>query len=116
MCLWRNRQYVWRNYYIDIFEEEPIAIGIQAGEIKIVGGKIQNYECGIWLEVQTNVSATIGNVTFENNDHDIDISSGKKFTIQDDFKGTASVKVPSFPCTITTPGTSPEMCKRITYD
>ena len=91
------------------------AIGIQAGEIKIVGGKIQNYECGIWLNT-TNVSATIGNVTFENNDHDIDISSGKKFTIQDDFKGTASVKVPSFPCTITTPGTSPEMCKRITYD
>lgn len=91
------------------------AIGIQAGEIKIVGGKIQNYECGIWLNT-TNVSATIGNVTFENNDHDIDISSGKKFTIQDDFQGTASVKVPSFPCTITTPGTSPEMCKRITYD
>ena len=90
-------------------------IGIQAGEIKIVGGKIQNYECGIWLNT-TNVSATIGNVTFENNDHDIDISSGKKFTIQDDFKGTASVKVNSFPCTITTPGTSPEMCKRITYD
>ena len=91
------------------------AIGIQAGEIKIVGGKIQNYEYGIWLNT-TNVSATIGNVTFENNDHDIDISSGKKFTIQDDFKGTASVKVNSFPCTITTPGTSPEMCKRITYD
>ena len=91
------------------------AIGIQAGEIKIVGGKIQNYECGIWLNT-TNVSATIGNVTFENNDHDIDISSGKKITIQDDFQGTASVKVPSFPCTITTPGTSPEMCKRITYD
>lgn len=91
------------------------AIGIQAGEIKIVGGKIQNYEWGIWLNT-TNVSATIGNVTFENNDHDIDISSGKKFTIQDDFKGTASVKVNSFPCTITTPGTSPEMCKRITYD
>ena len=90
------------------------AIGIQAGEIKIVGGKIQNYEYGIWLNT-TNVSATIGNVTFENNDHDIDISSGKKFTIQDDFKGTASVKVNSFPCTITTPGTSPEMCKRITY-
>ena len=90
-------------------------IGIQAGEIKIVGGKIQNYECGIWLNTY-NVSATIGNVTFENNDHDIDISSGKKFTIQDDFKGTASVKVNSFPCTITTPGTSPEMCKRITYD
>lgn len=53
------------------------AIGIQAGEIKIVGGKIQNYEWGIWLNT-TNVSATIGNVTFENNDHDIDISSGKK--------------------------------------
>ncbi len=90
-------------------------IGIQAGEIKIVGGKIQNFDWGIWLNT-TNVSATIGNVTFENNNCDIVMSSGKKFTIQDDFKGTASVKVNSFPCTITTPGTSPEMCKRITYD
>ena len=91
------------------------AIGIQAGEIKIVGGKIQNFDWGIWLNT-TNVSATIGNVTFENNNCDIVMSSGKKFTIQDDFQGTASVKVNSFPCTITTPGTSPEMCKRITYD
>ena len=91
-------------------------IGINAAEIKVVGGKIQNFDWGIYLESQTNVSATIGNVTFENNDCDIVMSSGKKFTIQDDFQGTASVKVPSFPCTITTPGTSPEMCKRITYD
>lgn len=92
------------------------SIGIDAAEIKVVGGKIQNFDWGIYLEGRTNVSATIGNVTFENNNCDIVMSSGKKFTIQDDFKGTASVKVPSFPCTITTPGTSPEMCKRITYD
>ena len=92
------------------------SIGIDAAEIKVVGGKIQNYDWGIYLEGTTNVSATIGNVTFENNNCDIVMSSGKKFTIQDDFQGTASVKVPSFPCTITTPGTSPEMCKRITYD
>nr|WP_295301996.1 Ig-like domain-containing protein [uncultured Blautia sp.] len=91
-------------------------IGINATEIKVVGGKIQNFTWGIYLEGTTNVSATIGNVTFENNDCDIVMGSGKKFTIQDDFQGTASVKVPSFPCTITTPGTSPEMCKRITYD
>ena len=91
-------------------------IGINAAEIKVVGGKIQNFDWGIYLEGTTNVSATIGNVTFENNDCDIVMGSGKKFTIQDDFQGTASVKVPSFPCTITTPGTSPEMCKRITYD
>ena len=91
-------------------------IGINAAEIKVVGGKIQNFTWGIYLEGTTNVSATIGNVTFENNDCDIVMGSGKKFTIQDDFQGTASVKVPSFPCTITTPGTSPEMCKRITYD
>lgn len=92
------------------------SIGIDAAEIKVVGGKIQNFDWGIYLEGRTNVSATIGNVTFENNNCDIVMSSGKKFTIQDDFQGTASVKVPSFPCTITTPGTSPEMCKRITYD
>lgn len=91
------------------------SIGIDAAEIKVVGGKIQNLDWGIYLERQTNVSATIGNVTFENNDCDIVMSSGKKFTIQDDFQGTASVEVNSFPCTITTPGTSPEMCKRITY-
>ena len=90
-------------------------IGINAAEIKVVGGKIQNFAWGIYLERTTNVSATIGNVTFENNDCDIVMDSGKKFTIQDDFQGTASVKVNSFPCTITTPGTSPEMCKRITY-
>ena len=97
-------------------KKSPITIGINAAKIKVVGGKIQNFDWGIYLESQTNVSATIGNVTFENNDCDIVMSSGKKFTIQDDFQGTASVKVPSFPCTITTPGTSPEMCKRITYD
>ena len=90
-------------------------VGINAAEIKVVGGKIQNFDWGIYLEGQTNVSATIGNVTFENNNCDIVMSSGKKFTIQDDFQGTASVEVNSFPCTITTPGTSPEMCKRITY-
>ena len=93
----------------------PITIGINAAKIKVVGGKIQNYDWGIYLEGQTNVSATNGNVTFENNDCDIVMDSGKKFTIQDDFQGTASVEVNSFPCTITTPGTSPEMCKRITY-
>ena len=93
-----------------------ITIGINAAKIKVVGGKIQNFAWGIYLEGRTNVSATIGNVTFENNNCDIVMSSGKKFTIQDDFQGTASVKVNSFPCTITTPGTSPEMCKRITYD
>ena len=97
-------------------KKSPITIGINAAKIKVVGGKIQNFDWGIYLEGQTNVSATIGNVTFENNDCDIVMGSGKKFTIQDDFKGTASVNVPSFPCTITTPGTSPEMCKRITYD
>ena len=96
-------------------KKSPITIGINAAKIKVVGGKIQNFDWGIYLEGQTNVSATIGNVTFENNDCDIVMDSGKKFTIQDDFQGTASVEVNSFPCTITTPGTSPEMCKRITY-
>lgn len=91
------------------------SIGIDAAEIKVVGGKIQNFDWGIYLEGQTNVSATIGNVTFENNDCDIVMDPGKKFTIQDDFKGTASVKLPSFPRTITTPGTSPEMRTKITY-
>lgn len=92
-----------------------ITIGINAAKIKVVGGKIQNFDWGIYLEGQTNVSATIGNATFENNDCDIVMDLGKKFTIQDDFKGTASVKLPSFPRTITTPGTSPEMRTKITY-
>ena len=93
-------------------------IGINAAEIKVVGGKIQNFTWGIYLEGRTNVSATIGNVTFENNDCDIVMDSGKKFTIQDTFKGTASVYVDSsveFPYIITTSGTSPDMRARITY-
>ena len=47
-------------------------IGIHGqGEIKIVGGKISNFktECRNYgYNLQPNVSATIGNVTFENND------------------------------------------------
>lgn len=54
------------------------AIGINAAKIKVVGGKIQNYDWGIFLEEQTNVSATIGNVTFENNNCDIVMPSRKK--------------------------------------
>ena len=38
-------------------------VGINAAEIKVVGGKIQNFTWGIYLEGRTNVSATIGNVT-----------------------------------------------------
>ena len=95
--------------------EEKGATGIQAPKIKVVGGKISNFFEATHGSYK-NTSITIGNVTFENNNCDIVMSSGKKFTIQDDFQGTASVKVNSFPCTITTPGTSPEMCKRITYD
>ena len=91
-------------------------IGIQAGRtLKLLAEKSQILlSAGIYGLDTTNVSATIGNVTFENNDNDIALvlNSEKKLIIQDDFKGTASVYqlyLVEYPYIITMPGTSPEM-------
>ena len=94
--------------------------GITAPNIKVVGGKISNFYEAIENSGDENVSITIGNVTFENNSRDILLgkNSEKKLIIQDDFQGTASIYLfgtVEYPYIITTPGTSPEMCTRITY-
>lgn len=94
--------------------------GIQAPNIKVVGGKISNLSEATH-GFYKNTSITIGNVTFENNSNEILLvgNSEKQLIIQDDFKGTASiyqVDRVEYPYIITMPGTSPEMRTRITYE
>ena len=95
--------------------------GIQAPNIKVVGGKISNFSEAVHGSYK-NTSITIGNVTFENNSNEILLveNSEKQLIIQDDFQGTASIyhhmtRV-EYPYIITMPGTSPEMRTRITYE
>ena len=94
--------------------------GIEAPNIKVVGGKISNFFEAIQGSYK-NTSITIGNITFENNRNEIALvgNSEKQLIIQDDFKGTASIyhmdRV-EYPYIITMPGTSPEMRTRITYE
>ena len=100
--------------------EEKGSTGIEAPNIKVVGGKISNFFEAIQGSYK-NTSITIGNITFENNLNEIALvgNSEKKLIIQDDFKGTASIyhmdRV-EYPYIITMPGTSPEMRTRITYE
>ena len=100
--------------------EEKGSTGIEAPNIKVVGGKISNFFEAIQGSYKTT-SITIGNITFENNRNEIALvgNSEKQLIIQDDFKGTASIyhmdRV-EYPYIITMPGTSPEMRTRITYE
>ena len=100
--------------------EEKGSTGIEAPNIKVVGGKISNFFDAIHGSYK-NTSITIGNITFENNRNEITLvgNSEKQLIIQDDFKGTASIyhmdRV-EYPYIITMPGTSPEMRTRITYE
>ena len=100
--------------------EEKGSTGIEAPNIKVVGGKISNFFEAIHGSYK-NTSITIGNITFENNRNEITLvgNSEKQLIIQDDFKGTASIyhmdRV-EYPYIITMPGTSPEMRTRITYE
>ena len=100
--------------------EEKGSTGIEAPNIKVVGGKISNFFEAIQGSYK-NTSITIGNITFENNRNEIALvgNSEKQLIIQDDFKGTASIyhmdRV-EYPYIITMPGTSPEMRTRITYE
>lgn len=100
--------------------EEKGSTGIEAPNIKVVGGKISNFFEAIHGSYK-NTSITIGNITFENNRNEIALvgNSEKQLIIQDDFKGTASIyhmdRV-EYPYIITMPGTSPEMRTRITYE
>ena len=74
--------------------EEEGSTGIQAPNIKVVGGKISNFSEAVHGSYK-NTSITIGNVTFENNSNEILLveNSEKQLIIQDDFQGTARVYI-----------------------
>ena len=118
-CIWRGTVNMYGGTITS--STGKAGTGIQAPNIKVVGGKISNlFEAlhGFYK----NTSITIGNVTFENNNNEILLvgNSEKQLIIQDDFKGTASIyhhmtRV-EYPYIITMPGTSPEMRTRITYE
>lgn len=118
-CIWRGTVNMYGGTITS--SEEEGSTGIQAPNIKVVGGKISNFSEAVHGSYK-NTSITIGNVTFENNSNEILLAgnSEKQLIIQDDFQGTASIyhhmtRV-EYPYIITMPGTSPEMRTRITYE
>ena len=89
--------------------------GIFGNNVKMVGGIIKNCKQAI----TGDKSIVLGSyATFENNSADIRLDFEQIFTIQDNFKGNASVFIaednPSFPRRITTSGISKSMLGRIT--
>ena len=89
--------------------------GIWGNNVKMVGGIIKNCRQAI----AGDKSIVLGRyATFENNSADIRLDFEQIFTIQDNFKGNASVFIgednPSFPRRITTSGISKSMLGRIT--
>lgn len=117
-CIWRGTVNMYGGTITS--SEEEGSTGIQAPNIKVVGGKISNFSEAVHGSYK-NTSITIGNVTFENNSNEILLvgNSEKQLIIQDDFQGTASIyhhmtRV-EYPYIITMPGTSPEMRTKITY-
>lgn len=117
-CIWRGTVNMYGGTITS--SEEKGSTGIEAPNIKVVGGKISNFFEAVHGSYK-NTSITIGNVTFENNSNEISLvgNSEKQLIIQDDFKGTASiyqVNRVEYPYIITMPGTSPEMRTRITYE
>ena len=89
--------------------------GIWGNNVKMVGGIIKNCKQAI----AGDKSIVLGRyATFENNSADIRLDFEQIFTIQDNFKGNASVFIgednPSFPRRITTSGISKSMLGRIT--
>lgn len=89
--------------------------GIYGNNVKMVGGIIKKCKDAI----AGDKSIVLGRyATFENNSADIRLDFEQIFTIQDDFKGNASVFIaednPSFPRRITTSGISKSMLGRIT--
>ena len=116
-CIWRGTVNMYGGTITS--SEEKGSTGIEAPNIKVVGGKISNFSEAVHGSYK-NTSITIGNITFENNSNEILLvgNSEKQLTIQDDFKGTASIHQwdrVEYPYIITMPGTSPEMRTRITY-
>ena len=89
--------------------------GIFGNNVKMVGGIIKNCKQAI----AGDKSIVLGSyATFENNSADIKLHFEQILTLQDNFKGNASVFIaednPSFPRRITTSGISKSMLGRIT--
>ena len=93
--------------------------GIKANNVQFTGGVIENCEAAIlYMDSKQIEGIKIGgNATFKNNDSDINLLKGQVFTIQDDFKGNATVSFGpngTTPGKITTSGISKSMLGRIT--
>ena len=93
--------------------------GIKANNVQFTGGVIENCEPAIlYMDSKQKEGIKIGgNATFKNNNSDISLLEGQVFTIQDDFKGNATVFFGQTGITlgkITTSGISKSMLGRIT--
>lgn len=63
------------------------------GNLVVENCTIQNSKYGIYLGWGSNASAELKSATFENNDSDIYLASGKEITISDTFTTPATIKV-----------------------
>lgn len=63
------------------------------GNLVVENCTIKNSEYGIYLGWGSNASAELKSATFENNDSDIYLASGKEITISDTFTTPATIKV-----------------------
>ena len=63
------------------------------GKLVVENCTIQNSQYGIYLGWGSNASAELKSATFENNDSDIYLASGKEITISDTFTTPATIKV-----------------------
>lgn len=63
------------------------------GNLVVENCTIKNSQYGIYLGQGSNASAELKSATFENNDSDIYLASGKEITISDTFTTPATIKV-----------------------
>lgn len=66
---------------------------VNGGNLVVENCTIKNSQYGIYLGWGSNASAELKSATFENNDSDIYLASGKKITISDTFTTPATIKV-----------------------
>lgn len=66
---------------------------VQGGNLVVENCTIKNSQYGIYLGKGENASAELKSATFENNESDIYLASGKEITISDTFTTPATIKV-----------------------
>lgn len=66
---------------------------VAGGNLVVENCTIKNSQYGIYLGKGENASAELKSATFENNDSDIYLASGKEITISDTFTTPATIKV-----------------------